>query len=414
MRTRKNARFAGATVCVGIALVGALAGCSSSGGTSDSTSPTASVAGAGSPVAGTKSPLKVGWVGSTAGVSAATGGGALAGVKAWVSAVNAKGGINGHPVELVVKDDQNDPAQGLSAVKSLVQDDHVIALVGVHANVSEGAWASYVQTAGIPIVGGESDTPVWITNPMFFASGEPGTSTLDSEAYLAKAIGKKSFGSINVGQIQDTAPLIKLLEQATAKYGVNYAFHAVVSPSAPNYTANCLAAKNSGADVVALNLDPNTLARLTSDCARQQIKLTYLIPSGAFGGVSLDDSNLDGTYIPTNNFLWFAGTPAAEEFRAAMAKYQPDAKLDPNSTQGWSGGKLFEAAAQHLPDNATAADVLKGLYAIPANDTLGGVSPGNTFTKGKPVTTPNCFFLAQIGGGKLSAPQGTDPICPSA
>ena len=360
----------------------------------------------------TKSALKIGWVGSTVGVSAGTGGGVLAGVEAWAKSVNAKGGIAGHPVELVVKDDQNNPAQGLAAVKSLVQEDHVIALVGVHANISEGAWASYVQSAGVPVVGGESDTGVWASNPMFFASGELGTSTLDSEAYLAKAIGKTSFGSINVGQIQDTAPLIALLQQATKKYGVKYAFHTVVSPSAPNYTANCLAAKNSGADVVALNLDPNTLARLTSDCARQQIKLTYLIPSGAYAGVTANDPNLDGTYIPTNNFLWFANTPAAIEFRAAMAKYESKAKLDPNSTQGWSGGKLFEAAAQNLPDNATAADVLAGLYALPKNDTLNGVSPGNTFTKGQPVDSPNCFFLAQLNGGNLSAPKGTAPICP--
>lgn len=259
MKAASKSRVASGAVSIGITLALVLSGCSSSGGTpSGAGAGTTSTAGGSAgqsstapPTAATKSVLKIGWVGSTAGVSATTGGGTLAGVQAWAKSVNANGGINGHPVDLVVKDDQNNPAQGLAAVKSLVQEDHVIALVGVHANISEGAWASYVQSAGVPVVGGESDTGVWASNPMFFASGELGTSTLDSEAYLAKAIGKNSFGSINVGQIQDTAPLIALLQQATKKYGVKYAFHTVVSPSAPNYTADCLAAKNSGADVVA-------------------------------------------------------------------------------------------------------------------------------------------------------------------
>ena len=228
----------------------------------------------------------------------------------------------------------------------------------------------------MPVVGGESDTAVWVTNPMFFASGEPGTSTLDTEAYLAKSIGKTSFGSINVGQIQDTAPLIKLLEQATTKYGVKYAFHTVVSPSAPNYTANCLAAKNSGADVVALNLDPNTLSRLTSDCARQQIKLTYLIPSGAFGGVSLGDREPRRHLHPDQQLPLVRGHAGSQGIpRPPWPSTSPTTKLDPNSTQGWSGGKLFEAAAKNLPDNATAADVLAGLYALAPERHAGRCQP---------------------------------------
>jgi branched-chain amino acid transport system substrate-binding protein len=97
-----------------------------------------------------------------------------------------------------------------------------------------------------------------------------------------------------------------------------------------------------------------------------------------------------------------------------MAKYQPGAQLGPNSTAGWAAGLLFQAAAAHIGANPTSQDILSGLYALPANDTLGGASPGATFSRGKPAVPSGCFFLAQIQGGKLTAPRGDAPVCPAA
>ena len=37
--------------------------------------------------------------------------------------VNANGGIAGHPVDLIAKDDANDPAMALKAVKDLVENE---------------------------------------------------------------------------------------------------------------------------------------------------------------------------------------------------------------------------------------------------------------------------------------------------
>ncbi len=48
---------------------------------------------------------------------------------------NSHGGINGHPVDVVAEyaDDKADPAVGLAAVKDLVENQHVIAIVGSSA-----------------------------------------------------------------------------------------------------------------------------------------------------------------------------------------------------------------------------------------------------------------------------------------
>ena len=128
----------------------------------------------------------------------------------------------------------------------------------------------------------------------------------------------------------------------------------------------------------------------------------------------LGQPQFSGTYVPSPNFLWFTNTPVATQFSAAMAKYQHGAQLGPNSTAGWAAGLLFQAAAAHIGGDPTSQDILNGLYALPANDTLGGASPGTTFSRGKPAVPSGCFFMAQVQGSKLTAPRGNAPVCPAA
>src|SRR4051812_48619452 len=260
------------------------------GGNSDHVDKTSAQASGSSSPAPTGSLIKLGWIGTTSGPAAPPGQAAQAAVKAWEKSVNAHGGVHGHPVKVIYQDDAGDPARGQAAVKSLVENDKVIALVGIHGNTTEPTWEAYVAQHKVPVVGGESDTTVWLSNPYFFVSGEPGVATLDTEAYVTKNVGKKVFGSINEGNVQDVGPLIKLLQGSTAKYGLTYPFHTTATSAEPNYTAKCLAARNADVEVLALNLAPNTRQRVVADCSRQNLKVNYLIPSGAFTPDALKQS----------------------------------------------------------------------------------------------------------------------------
>src|SRR6202022_283635 len=52
-------------------------------------------------------------------------------ISAYYACVNANGGVNGHPLKLVVQYDQTQPAQVSAAAKQLIQGDHVVGIVGV-------------------------------------------------------------------------------------------------------------------------------------------------------------------------------------------------------------------------------------------------------------------------------------------
>ena len=76
----------------------------------------------------------------------------------------------------------------------------------------------------------------------------------------------------------------------------------------------------------------------------------------------------------------------------------------------WRFRKLYGRAEVALEQ---AADVFAALYALPKNDTLNGLTPPLNYHSGAPASQVTCFFLAQIQGGKLTAPKGSAPICPS-
>jgi len=49
--------------------------------------------------------------------------------KAWVSATNAGGGINGHKVVVFYSDDVSNPATSVSEVETMITENHVVAIV---------------------------------------------------------------------------------------------------------------------------------------------------------------------------------------------------------------------------------------------------------------------------------------------
>ena len=64
--------------------------------------------------------------------------------------INDSGGLNGHPVQVIVKDDQNDPAIALRVAKELVEQDKVVALLNPSPTAS--AWSEYVTGKGVPVL----------------------------------------------------------------------------------------------------------------------------------------------------------------------------------------------------------------------------------------------------------------------
>ena len=111
----------------------------------------------------------VGEYGSMTGSQASFGIMSDNGVKLAVDECNAAGGVKGHPVKLVLYDDQGKTQETVTAVTRLIQEDHVKAVLGEVASSLSIAAGQVCQKAGVPMVSPSSTNPkVTAIGPMIF------------------------------------------------------------------------------------------------------------------------------------------------------------------------------------------------------------------------------------------------------
>src|SRR6476661_8406200 len=77
-----------------------------------------------------EAPLRIGLVDPLTGVYAAVAQNEVTGAKLAVQQINAKGGILGRPIELLVEDSANDVGTGVQKARKLIERDQVQFLIG--------------------------------------------------------------------------------------------------------------------------------------------------------------------------------------------------------------------------------------------------------------------------------------------
>jgi branched-chain amino acid transport system substrate-binding protein len=98
-------------------------------------------------------PIKVGGVFSTTGNLAGAGSEALAGAQIFVEEVNAAGGVNGRPIQLIHVDDESRPEQAVSQLKRLIQRDRVVAIAGPASTVVSASLSPILNESKVAAVG---------------------------------------------------------------------------------------------------------------------------------------------------------------------------------------------------------------------------------------------------------------------
>jgi branched-chain amino acid transport system substrate-binding protein len=96
-------------------------------------------------------PYKLGLVTSITGFMSPMGTGARDVGKLVVDRINSQGGINGHPLELIIYDDGSDPSKGVMAYKKLIGEDKVLGIMGPVSTGIALACAPIAEKAGVPV-----------------------------------------------------------------------------------------------------------------------------------------------------------------------------------------------------------------------------------------------------------------------
>jgi branched-chain amino acid transport system substrate-binding protein len=134
----------------------------------------ASSGAAGSAPSGT--PWKVGVITSFTGTANALGLEEIKSYRLAAKLVNAQGGVNGHPIELIEDDDQSTPQTTVTLVNKQISQDNVVGIVGGISSSAGLAVKPIVEEKHVPITCACVAVNVTADSPKFLFRGAPSDS----------------------------------------------------------------------------------------------------------------------------------------------------------------------------------------------------------------------------------------------
>jgi branched-chain amino acid transport system substrate-binding protein len=314
----------------------------------------------------TDTEVKVGAFGPFGGPAYLFGKIAMNGIEVVFDKVNAEGGVNGRKLTLIREDDGCRAEGAISAVKKLVYDEKVFALIGGACSNSTIAARSEIEKSGIPFVL-NSATSDAITDPVaknIFTSQV--TASLESKAQVDFAIAKGAK-KIAVVAMKDAwgvsryTPLMKYLDEK----GIKLAANLELSPEASDATPQALQLKAANPDAVILLLYPKPAAVMIRDA----MKLAY--DPLWIGQSTINDLKAFNTQVgmpnALNNFASITSTkfdpsdPAIAQWNERLKARFPNDELSPFNMYGLGSAQVFVEALRAAGRDLTRESLLAAL-----------------------------------------------------
>jgi branched-chain amino acid transport system substrate-binding protein len=360
-------------------------------------------------------PIIIGNVSTTSGIAGVAQVPAIRALQAWVAMINDAGGINGHPIRLLLADDAADPARHAAAVQDLVENQGVIAFVSNWASQTIQAALPYLEANRIPVIGGDSSTNTWFRSPMLFPIAPTPDNTMRARlSALAGLTEARTIATIVCREAAVCTEQAAGVRRNSAEFGFEVVYEGQASLAQPDFTAECISARNAGAEIIMPTFEAASMRRIAQSCDRQGYRPLYdLVP--AIEEDFTEVASFENAVMAHYTFPGTADDPRAQEFRDALERYQPDQAPIPVAASGWAAGVLFGqlAAAAFPPDATPATEPLLDALWSTQNNNVNGLRGPLTYVRDQPgeATAPRCIFTVQIRGGEFVAPNGMEPSC---
>jgi branched-chain amino acid transport system substrate-binding protein len=242
-------------------------------------------------------------------------------VNLYLDEVNAKGGLEGHPVRLIVEDDRNSPQEAAAVARKIVETPGVLAAIGSWSTTASLAAAPIFTEARIPQISPTSSHPDF-TKQSDFLFRQNNTDDILAE-YNAQTIGQLNARRIVIPYSQDDWGVYtgQATSEAIIKNGGEVLLLESVLPGTKDFRPLVSKIKSLNPDGVFLAL-PYQEASIFMQQLRQA---GVNIPAG--GGIPLTSPKfielggkaVEGTVLHT---IFFAGDPGKREFvEAYTARY---------------------------------------------------------------------------------------------
>ena len=269
---------------------------------------------------GTNEPIKIGLLTSLTGNYAPLGTNDKLAAVQMVDSINAKGGINGRKIDLLIEDDQSNPQQTVISYQKLI-DEGVVAIEGPPQSTAELALIPVVDQKKIPDVSvGASDDQVIPIHPYVFQ-----TTPLASQVASAclKQIQAQKFTKIAMLTDTKNAYAIKGHDSTKAlvsKYGVSIVDDETFETTQTNFApqiAKITAAKPDILLVWATGGPPVTITKQWGQ-AKTGIPLMMTAAEASPLYVNPAEPEVEGVYIQATLAVLGPNVPSSNKYKKLM------------------------------------------------------------------------------------------------
>jgi ABC-type branched-subunit amino acid transport system substrate-binding protein len=303
----------------------------------------------------------VGITSALTGPPASTYAPAMDALRIYIDGVNARGGVNGKKVNLVIQDDSAEPSKAAANIKKLVTQDNAMLLVNASLSSTYAPVVAESRSANVPLLFASGVCPKEVyppADPLQFCTTAY-ASNLDSRAALA-FVKETAKQPVKIGFSAMAIPLSRGEMEFAAKQAPGLGMTAlgieVIPPPTPDYTPFATKLKDAGANWV-FSWAPWVTQVRTFEALRRlgwdgdYITWSHLEAEGELKRIK--DPKL---YVIGANALFEDGLPIQKEIaeanKKAGSKYPPE-----QMAEGWIAGMVIETALKGAGWPATPAKI---------------------------------------------------------
>lgn len=358
-------------------------------------------------------PIRIGVSGPFTGGSSPMGLSMLAGIRIAAGEINAAGGVLGHSIELVERDDEARNERGAQVVQELIDKERVVAGLGIVNTGVALASQRFYQQARIPIITsvatGSIVTKQFIPplHPDNFVFRVSANDTLQAEMIVAEAIDRRGFKRVaifhdatNYGQLGRDD-----LERTLNERGIQAVTVERFQIPQADMSPQLRRARAAGAEaILTYGIGPE-LAQIANGMARMNWRVP-VIGSWTLAMSNFIDNagpNGEGTRMP-QTFIQDATTPRRKAFLDAWKAATGSVRIPvpPAAAQGYDSMLILAAAIRQA--GSTDGDRIREALENLQEKVEGVIMTYNRpFSKERheTITSVHDIFMGEVQNGRV-------------
>ncbi|MCW2598213.1 MAG: transporter permease [Frankiales bacterium] len=322
------------------------------------------------------------------------------GTKAYLDLVNAQGGVNGHRLELDLRDDQLDPSRGRQQAQQLLAEG-VFTFAAWNAPQTEAAIVPFLEQNKIPLIGsygvGDEYHSRWA---YAFQSHHYG---FEMGRFLAQEGAVKHPGVVFISGASAKAndAQVRAFTAGVKAGGKNLAPGDVVQVDVTKVSYDDVVTqfRLGGVDGIATLIDQTAYNRLQQSMDRQAYHPVHVADPLFTDPTVTQSSSTEGTLVASDLMPVDTGGPEVQQYVSSVRKaFGARAQISYLGEAGWLDAKLLVEALRRMGNDISRDNLLRTMDSLPA-DVGRGFTRQLHFGPGTDHDPNRCLNLTKVVHG---------------